>query len=482
MSSADRAAPATVGAGAIGAKLAVASLLVLALSALVPATAAAGRGQWSVFEDHGALIQASPAERARVLEEVTALGADTLRIQVHWHEVAPAPRERSRPRFDAADPAQYPGFFPYDHLVSLARGKGMRILLTITGDAPRWATAGGRGRSFSTANYRPSPGEYGRFAGAVARRYSGRFGGLPAVHYYSIWNEPNHKQFLKPQRSAPAIYRALVDAGLPAIKSNGASGAHVLVGETAPVGRAGKVIGPTTFLRRWLCLNRRFRAIRSGGCRRFKKIRADGFAHHPYGPVERVPRKKDIINMLAIRRLAKYLDLAHRARRLPRKLPIYNTEFGLQSNPPDRSVSTSPTRQAQIINEKEEYAYRYGRLKSHSQYLLFDDRQLAGFQTGLRFRRGSKKPAYSAYRFPLVVHRRRGGVRVWGRVRPGQGRRYVRLYAGGRRSGGTIATNSRGYFGVKRRSIARYRFKAYGRDGNGTLYKLGTSRTARPIR
>ena len=77
------------------------------------------------------------------------------------------------------------------------------------------------------------------------------------------------------------------------------------------------------------------------------------------------------------------VDRARKARRFHKKLPIYNTEFGLQSNPPDRSVSTSLSRQAALINEKEEYAYRYSRLKSHSQYLMFDDPARSG---GFRLR------------------------------------------------------------------------------------------------
>ena len=112
--------------------------------------------------------------------------------------------------------------------------------------------------------------------------------------------------------------------------------------------------------------------------------------------------------MLAIRQLGGFLDKAAAAGRIPRNLPIYNTEFGLQSNPPDRLVSTTPVRQAALINEKEEYSYRYGRLKSYSQYLLFDDPprkgplsvKWSGFQTGLRFTSGTKKPAYTAYKLP----------------------------------------------------------------------------------
>jgi hypothetical protein len=451
---------------------------------LLPAPASASRSMWSVFEDHNALVRTTPANRQQMLNELRLYaGADTLRIEIKWNEVAPAPTARSKPKFDASNPAAYPGFFPYDDLILRARALGMRIIVTITGDAPRWATAGGRGRSFATANWKVSAGEYGRFATAVARRYSGRFGGLPAVHYFTIWNEPNHRNFLKPTSQAPRVYRKLVDTALPLIRRNGPGGVRIFVGELAPVGRAPIAMGPKAFLRRWLCLNRRLRRTSSGsGCRSFKRIDADGFAHHPYGPTQRVPRKRDVINLLAIRTLAKYLDRARSARRFTRKLNIYNTEFGLQSNPPDRIVSTSLSRQAALINEKEEYAYRYSRLKSHSQYLMFDDparpgslrTKWSGFQTALRFAGGGRKPSYNAYRFPIVVKKRRRGVYVWGRVRPGIGPKYVRVQRRGGSLGPRIKTDPRGYFGVRRRIPGRYRFRAYNVQGA----VLGTSRTA----
>ena len=463
--------------------------LVLAVGAsvlLLPAPASASRTMWSVFEDHTALVRTTPAKRQRTLEELRLhMGADTLRIEVKWNEVAPLPAARTKPAFDATNPAAYPGFFPFDDLILRARALGMRVIVTITGDAPRWATAGSRGRSASTANWKVNAREYGRFATAVAKRYSGRFGGLPAVRYFTIWNEPNHRNFLKPTSQAPRLYRNMVNEALPLVRRNGPGGVRVFVGELAPVGRAPIAMGPTEFLRRWLCLNKRFkRTSRGTGCRRFKRIDAHGFAHHPYGPTARVPRGRDVINMLAIRRLGSYLDSARRAKRFTRSLPIYNTEFGLQSNPPDRLVSTSLSRQAALINEKEEYAYRYGRLQSHSQYLLLDDparpgslrAKWSGFQTGLRFANGRAKPSYNAYRFPIVVKKRRRGVYVWGRVRPGVGPRYVRVQRRGGSYGPRIKTDPRGYFGVRRRISGRYRFKAYNTQGA----VLGQSRTARP--
>jgi Cellulase (glycosyl hydrolase family 5) len=465
--------------------------LVLAAAALaLPAGAAASKGQWSVFEDHTALVKSSRTERTSRLNEVKALGVDTLRIEVKWNEVAPNPGSRTKPNFNASDPLAYashpnayPGFFPYDDLMIRARALGLRTILTVTGDAPRWATQGGLGTG-KNVNYRPSAGEFANFAAAVAKRYSGIYPGLPAAFYITLWNEPNHRQFIKPTTSAPSIYRNMVDAAIPKIRAANRS-AKIFIGETAPVGRAPKAMGPKEFFRKWMCLNNRLRRTSGSECRNFKKIDADGYAHHPYGPTARVPKTRDVINMLAIRQLGTYLDKAAAAGRIPRNLPIYNTEFGLQSNPPDRVVSTSPVRQAALINEKEEYSYRYGRLKSYSQYLLFDDpprkgpahEKWSGFQTALRFTSGKKKPAYTAFKFPIVVKKRRRGVVVWGRVRPGAGKRSVQLQRkGAGNSGPRLKTNSQGYFTVKRKESGRYRFRAY--DSSGKL--LGTSRTAKP--
>ena len=127
----------------------------------------------------------------------------------------------------------------------------------------------------------------------------------------------------------------------------------MLVGETAPVGKPGTTIGPAEFMRRWLCLDENFdRALVDRTCASFARLDVDGFAHHPYGPTQRVPAKKDIVSLLAIRRLGRYLDRAARAGRMPLDLPIYNTEFGLQSNPPDPTVSTTLARQAALSTRR----------------------------------------------------------------------------------------------------------------------------------
>jgi Cellulase (glycosyl hydrolase family 5) len=475
--------------GALAAALALACALAVLLSAGA-GVARASKSQWSVFEDHPWLVQTDPVTRARTLDEIQALGADTIRIEVKWNEVAPSAYSKQRPNVDTSDPGVYPGFQRYDELVKLVTERGLRILMTLTGDAPRWATARDRGE-----NYKPEAAEYAKFVTAVGKRYSGLFGGLPKIQYFTIWNEPNHIQFIKPTSQAPIVYRKLVDAALPALRA-AAPGAKVFVGELKPTPRKG--FGPLQFLQDWLCLDKNFKRLRGKAARKkkcsgFKKVVAAGFAHHPYGPVGLISERKDIVNLLAIKRLAKALDKAARAGRINRGLPIYNTEYGIQTNPPDIFVSTNPTRQAQIINEKEEFAYRYARLKSHSQYQLYDGPGRAGppaikwsgFQTGLRFSNGKTKPALNAYRFPIVVRKVSRGrqVVVWGRVRPGKGARFAQIerFAGGRwvKDGPRLGTNALGYFSKKKKPAA-YRFQAYGKGPTGNVELLGTSRVAKP--
>jgi hypothetical protein len=337
-------------------------------------------------------------------------------------------------------------------------------------------------------NVRPRPAEFAAFAGAVAKRYSGMFEGIPRIDWYALWNEPNHRLFLKPADEAPAIYRAMVAAAVPRVRAANEH-AKILVGETAAVGRAGVAMGPREFLRRWLCLDERLRPISTGACRGLPKLDVDGYAHHPYGPADRIPEKQDIVSLLVIRRLGTYLDRAASAGRLPPRLPIYSTEFGLQSNPPDPTVSTTLARQATLLNEKEELSFRYPRLRSYAQYLLFDDpprpgtstEQIwSGFQTGLKFVDGRPKPAYRAYRLPIVVHTVPGGVRIWGRVRPGSGPRSVQLErasGNGWSPAGRLATNANGYFEARRPEPGTYRFRAFDEQGHA----IGHSRAASSI-
>jgi beta-glucosidase/6-phospho-beta-glucosidase/beta-galactosidase len=146
------------------------ALLAMFAPLAVPPPALASKSQWSIFEDHPYLVQTTPQVREQTLNEIQQLGADTIRIELKWNEVAPSAYSKKRPAFDASDPSAYPGFGRYDELVKSVQSRGLRILMTLTGDAPVWATPGGRG-----GNYKPSAKEFAKFATAVGKRYSGRY-------------------------------------------------------------------------------------------------------------------------------------------------------------------------------------------------------------------------------------------------------------------------------------------------------------------
>ena len=101
----------------------------------------------------------------------------------------PAPTASVSPSFDATDPASY-HWSEYDPLIEEARARGWKILLTVTSPVPRWATGNPRGRSLL---FRPNASQYRAFMTAVGRHYGAE------VSLFSIWNEPNHHEFLEPQ-------------------------------------------------------------------------------------------------------------------------------------------------------------------------------------------------------------------------------------------------------------------------------------------
>ena len=155
-----------------------------------------------------------------------------------------------------------------DELIDRAAQNGIRVHLSLTGPAPRWANA--RRATTGKAWYKPNAREFGAWSQVVAEHFAGR------VDRYSVWNEPNWKTWLGPLKAAPAIYRGLYTRAYSAIKAADSS-AKVLIGETSPYGRPGLSTSPLAFLRAVTCVNKSYRRAKS--C---PKLKADGYAHHPY--------------------------------------------------------------------------------------------------------------------------------------------------------------------------------------------------------
>ncbi len=393
-------------------------LAALAALLLLPAAASARPDQISLFEAPRELLSDDAQLRATTLDEIQRFGVGWLRVILYWQEVAPAPAERTVPRFDEQDPAQYPGFGRYDRILAEAGARGMRVLLTVSGPVPRWATRYG-----TDTTTRPSARRFGRFMTAVARRYGAQ------VDHWAVWNEPNQPQFLTPQYlgqgsrrrpESPRIYRGLFRAAATGLERAGQGDDTLLAGETSPRGNR-RVVSPLTFLRGTLCLDRRYR--RERGCDR---LDADGWAHHPYttseGPFFRPPQDSHVtIGVLS--RLNRALGRAEAARALPRGTRIWLTEFGVQSRPDPFGVTE--TRQAEYLAISERLTVKNPRVAALSQYLMRDDEpgavageRYGGFETGLRTAQGRQKLAYEAYPVPLAAVRGRTRIVLWGRVRP----------------------------------------------------------------
>src|SRR3954447_19450848 len=99
--------------------LAVALTALASLAFAVPAEA--GRNQESVFQDDGVLQESGPDAQKSGLNQIKALGADSVHVLVGWRKLAPDPGAAKKPAgFDASDPNSYPkGTF--DSLDSLVK-------------------------------------------------------------------------------------------------------------------------------------------------------------------------------------------------------------------------------------------------------------------------------------------------------------------------------------------------------------------------
>jgi hypothetical protein len=443
-----------------------------ALGALVPATASASHSQAMFFEAPRDLVEVSPATRAKALAQLQSLGVKALRVELDWANVAPGAHSTNKPHFDATNPASY-NWSAYDALLIEAARLKWQVLLTVTSPVPEWATASHKDKSGVT---RPNDADFKEFMTAVGKHYAG------FVSLYAIWNEPNHPAFLQPQFNSkgqpesPRIYRGLFQAGYEGLRASGIAKPKVLMGETAPAGydtiskseirRGGAKallhdVAPLAFLRGALCLNSKYQ--KAGTC---EMLQAYGYAHHAYttgaGPFYK-PSQPDDVMIGVLSRLTSALEKAERAHAIPAHIPIYLTEFGIQSYP-NMELGVSLPKQAEYDAIAEKIAWENPRVAAFSQYLLRDDPLggkpgssvhggYVGFQTGLETANGTRKPLYFGFPVPLVVAKGGHGFSLWGLVRPTTGATTVKVLVEPKGSSkyrtlASVHTNSLGYWSL----------------------------------
>ena len=483
--------------------------------AALPAPALANKGQLSIFQDDFVLRGSGDAARTNGLNELDGLGVDVVKVMANWRTLAPGGNQKPS-GFDGADPADYSAgaWAPYDDVIREAQARGMRVMVMLGGLAPDWASGSGG----VAGSKRPDVGEFRKFVKAVGTRYSGSYvtGGvgstpgppppddpdlplplpaqaspaqagttLPRVNIWSAWNEPNLGNWLSPQHVkgrpyAPHHYRRLVYAADAGLSASGHKSDTYLIGELVPYGAADNRIRPLEFIREMACVNRRFRPFhgkkaRKRGCDNFRKLPGTGFAHHPYtlaGGPKVHPAHRDDVPIGYLNRMVKTLRKLGRKNRLEHpRMKIWLTEFGYQTYPPDY-FATAIRKVPGFMGLSEWLAWRNRHVASYSQYLLRDEKDTSGFQTGLQFHSGKAKPGvYNAYRLPFFVRKGHGRkIEVWGGVRSAGAGRQVTIQSrrGGKwRKLGTASTKKRGYFRknfrVSGAGKRKYRFKSGGR-------------------
>jgi hypothetical protein len=456
----------------VAALVAVAIVAVLAAScgstAQAPARPSRTRPLVTMFEAPQEMA-VNPAGTIALLQH---LGVDVVKVSVAWSSLAPDPQSRSNPRhFDATSPASYAAaaWTPYDAIAKTAAQAGMGLDFALEGPAPTWATGPGLPAGTTpgfVGAWEPSAKDYGQFVEAVGRRYDGRYkppgatAPLPRVSFWSIWNEPNYGQWLAPQaidnstvEISPIFYRQMLDAAWSALGRTGHGHDTVLFGELAPRGQTlgnqpGNFSGmvPLRFLRALYCVDSSLHPLQgtaatlrscpatAAGSKAFPQehpalFHAAGFAIHPYPqgqvtPTVATPGEPDYADLAQLPSLERALDGAVAAYGQSTRFPIYSTEFGYITDPPQTITrAVNPTTAAYYLNWGEYISWRDARVASWDQYLLSDPAPAASsFASGLEFYGGKHKALYDAFRLPIYLPSPTGTkghpLEVWGCVRP----------------------------------------------------------------
>ena len=154
----------------------------------------------------------------------------------------------------------------------------------------------------------------------------------------------------------------------------------------------------------------------------------DAYAHHPYpaSPSETPSsggcKNCPWITMATIRKLLILVKRDFGSK------PIWLTEYGYQTNPPDTFLGVSPKRQATMLGLAAMRAWRLPRVTMFFQYLYRDEPEVSRFQSGLGPNDHSK-PSLQGFKLPFAQTDRKGDrAIIWGQVRGGRpGRKTYRL-------------------------------------------------------
>jgi hypothetical protein len=414
---------------------------VFAASLAVPSTSSASPYiRYGVQDD--AYLGTSQSLEAN-LETLDRLGVKLVRFTINWRQVA---RRKPARAVNPGDPAY--DWSRTDAILNGLRTHRIAVLATLYG-TPAWANGGQAGNVIPR-----SKSSFAAFALAAAKRY-------PWLRMWEIWNEPNLRRFLSP--NSPALYVQRLLNPTYAVLHGLRPSNRVAGGATSPRPTPSG-LSPVAFMR---------------GMSR-AHARLDAYSHHPY-PVTpgETPSGfahgtcsycKGVLTLANLPLLLREVKRDFGAKR------IWLTEYGYQTNPPDR-FGVSTTRQSQYVSEAALRAKsaRYVDVLIH--FMVKDEPVLSGWQSGFLTRFGALKPAFFGYMLPIAQASRRGSrTTIWGQVRPGFGPQRYKLqrYVRGRwvAVGGYKLTNSRASY---------LRVVNAGRGARFRVYSPGSEAASRVI-
>ena len=376
--------------------LVAASLVVATTVAAAPAAEGSRFLQRGIFDD----AQIHYGNPDTVFPVLRTLRTQLIRINLVWGGANGVAKRRPANAANPADPAY--DWSAYDRTVNYAQQYGMKVVFAVIGTPP-WANRA------AGVNVAPRNAlDLQRFTAAAARRYSGSFRApdgriLPPVRHWLAWNEPNNPVFLRPQfrrvRGRQVLqgaisYAKICNAIVKGIRTTSVGASKVACGVTGPRGNnnpssSRPSTSPLPFLR----------AMRKAGAVGF-----NAYAHHPYygkrqeTPSTRPPQASRGQLPTAVT-LGNINVLIAEVTRLWGKKRIWITEYGYQTNPPDRIFGVTFAQQGRYLTQAYGMAKRHPRIDMFLWFLLRDERRALeeGWQSGLLTDTGRKKPAFTAF-------------------------------------------------------------------------------------
>jgi hypothetical protein len=230
-----------------------------------------------------------------------------------------------------------------------------------------------------------------------------------------------------------------------ALSGTGHGNDTILLGETADYGN----IPPLYFMEDVYCVGRSYgvlsgRSAQAVGCparpnrasfvsQNPALFKTSGWSHHPYGfnvPPDRPNNIKTAIGLYNVNALERALNGTFAQYHHGRQggIPIYLTEWGYVTDPPNPAYTTTLKEQAAWLNQGAYMTWRDPYVKALAQFELADPPTPShqtkhewsrSFTSGLEFSDGRPKPALGAYRVVIWLPSAQHGSRVavWGQLR-----------------------------------------------------------------